>query len=85
MSTTSELKARLERLGPGRDVTRPPLTPKESTVVVPRRTGPLDKPMIIAQTLFAVGLTLKQSHIAIQLASHAGTDRAVALTEPVVA
>ena len=85
MSTTSELKARPERLGPGRDVTRPPSTPRESTVVVPRRTGPLDKATTVAQTLFAVGLTQKQSHIAIHLASHAGTDRAVALTEPVVA
>jgi DNA-binding transcriptional regulator YiaG len=81
MSTTSELKARLERLGPLRDVTRPPLTPEESTVVVLRRTGALDKPVTVAKTLFAAGLTLKQSHVAINhLASHSRTVCAVALT-----
>ena len=81
MSTTSELKARLERLGPLRDVTRPPLTPEESIVVVLRRTGTLDKPVTVAQKLFAAGLTLKQSHVAVnQLAAHCRTVCAVALT-----
>jgi DNA-binding transcriptional regulator YiaG len=65
MSTTSELKARLARLGPVRDVSRPELTPDESVVVVLRRTGALDKPVTVAKTLFAEGLTLPQSHTAI--------------------
>lgn len=82
MSTNSELKARLERLGPVRDVSRPPLSSEESTVVVLHRIGKLDKPISVARRLFAAGLTLKEAHNAInRLAEFGWTVCAVALTE----
>jgi DNA-binding XRE family transcriptional regulator len=65
MSTSSELKARLERLGPVRDVSRPPLSSDTSAVVVLHRVGALDKGILVARRLFAAGLTLKQAHDAI--------------------
>ena len=78
MSTTSASKALRERLGPGRDVSRPELTPEESILVVLRRTGALDKGITVARTLFAEGLTLKQSHVAInELAADSRTVCAV--------
>jgi len=82
MSANSELKARLERLGPVRDVSRPSLSSEQSVVVLLRRTGPLDKPISVARRLFAAGLTLKESHTAInQLAALGWTECAVAKTE----
>jgi DNA-binding transcriptional regulator YiaG len=75
MSTNSELKARLARLGRVRDVSRAPLTSEASAVVVLRRVGPLDKGVAVARRLFDAGLTLKQAHTVIdQLAA---TGRAV--------
>jgi DNA-binding transcriptional regulator YiaG len=82
MSTNSELKARLERLGPVRDVSRPSLSSDESVVVVLRRTGALDKPTTVARRLFAAGLALKEAHNAInKLAEFGWAVCAVALTE----
>ena len=82
MSTNSELKARLERLGPVRDVSRPPLSSDESVVVVLRRTGALDRGVTVARRLFAAGLTLKQAHDAInKLAALSWAVCAVAKTE----
>lgn len=82
MSTNSELKARLEHLGPVRDVSRPSLSSEESVVVLLRRTGPLDKPITVARRLFAAGLTLKEAHNAInKLAACGWAVCAVALTE----
>lgn len=72
MSTNSELKARLERLGPVRDVSRAPLSSEESIVVVLRRTGPLDKGISVARRLITAGLTLKQAHTAINQLAAAG-------------
>jgi DNA-binding transcriptional regulator YiaG len=72
MSNTSELKARLERLGPVRDVSRPSLTPEESVIVLLRRTGALDQPITVARRLFAAGLTLKEAHGAINKLAESG-------------
>lgn len=82
MSTNSELRARLERLGPVRDVSRPRLSSDQSIVVVLHRTGALDKGVAVARRLFAAGLTLKQSHDAInRLAELGWAICAVATTE----
>jgi DNA-binding transcriptional regulator YiaG len=82
MSTSSVLKARLARLGPVRDVSRPPLSSKASVVVVLRRIGALDKGVSVARRLFASGLTLKQAHDAInRLAALGWVVCAVAKTE----
>src|ERR1017187_1431418 len=72
MSNNSELKARLERLGPVRDVSRPSLTSEESIIVLLRRTGALDKSITVARRLFAAGLTLKESHVAINKLAELG-------------
>ena len=58
MSSNSELKARLARLGPVRDVSRPSLSSDDSVVVVLHRTGELDKGILVARRLVASGLTL---------------------------
>lgn len=65
MSTNSELKARLARLGPVRDADPPPKSSAGTVVVVLRRTGALDKPISVAQRLRRVGLTLRAAHVAI--------------------
>jgi DNA-binding transcriptional regulator YiaG len=72
MSTNSELKARLAGLGPVRDVSRPPLSPRESVLVVLRRIGALEEPVTVARRLFAAGLTLKQAHNAINKLAEVG-------------
>lgn len=82
MSTNSGLRARLERLGPVRDVSRPPLSSDQSVVVVLRRIGALDQGISVARRLFAAGLTLKQSHDAINRLARLGwTTCAVAKAE----
>jgi DNA-binding transcriptional regulator YiaG len=82
MSTNSELKARLARLGPVRDVSRPPLSSEDSIVVVLHRTGALDRGVSVARRLLAAGLTLKQAHDAInRLAELSWSICAVAKTE----
>src|SRR5579871_1136706 len=82
MSTSPQLKARLERLGPVRDVSRPSLSSDESVVVILRRTDKLDQLITVARRLFAAGLTLKEAHNAInRLAEFGWTVCAVALTE----
>jgi DNA-binding transcriptional regulator YiaG len=82
MSTNSELKARLERLGLVRDVSRPALSSDASVVVVVHRVGALDKGILVARRLFDAGLTLKQAHDVInRLASLGWSACAVAKTE----
>jgi DNA-binding transcriptional regulator YiaG len=82
MSISSELKARLERLGPVRDVSRPLLSSDASVVVVLHRVGTLDNGILVARRLFASGMTLKQAHDAInKLAALGWSVCAVAKTE----
>ena len=82
MSTSSELKARLARLGQVRDVSRPPFSSDASIVVVLHRVGALDKGISVARRLLASGLTLKQAHDAInRLAALGWSVCAVAKTE----
>jgi DNA-binding transcriptional regulator YiaG len=65
MSTNSELKARLARLGPVRDADPPPSFSGELVTLVLRLIGPLDKPISVAQRLRAAGLTLRAAHAVI--------------------
>jgi DNA-binding transcriptional regulator YiaG len=65
MSTNSELKARLARLGPVRDADPPPSFSGELATLVLRLVGPLDKPISVAQRLRAAGLTLRAAHAVI--------------------
>lgn len=62
MSTNSELKARLARLGPVRDADPPPLFSGEAVPLVLRLEGALDRPIHVVQRLRAAGLTLRTSH-----------------------
>ncbi len=82
MSSNSELKARLARLGRVRDVSRPLLSADESVVVVLHRNGRLDNGVSVARRLYAAGLTLKQAHDAInRLVDMSWSICAVAKTE----
>jgi DNA-binding XRE family transcriptional regulator len=65
ISTFSELKARLERLGPVQVVGPPPLFSGALIPLVLRLDGPLDKPVAVAKRLYAAGLTLKSGHMVI--------------------
>ena len=65
MSTNSELKARLARLGPVRDADPPPSFSGELVPLVLRLEGPLDKPISVAKRLRAAGLTLRTAHAVI--------------------
>lgn len=62
MSTFSELKARLERLGPVQAVGPPPSFSGELVPLVLRSDGPLNEPVWVAKRLYAAGLTLKAGH-----------------------
>jgi DNA-binding transcriptional regulator YiaG len=62
MSTNSELRARLARLGPVRDADPPPVFTGELVVLALRLVGPLDKPISVAKRLRAAGLTLRAAH-----------------------
>jgi DNA-binding transcriptional regulator YiaG len=62
MSTNSELKARLARLGPVRDADPPPSFSGELITLVLRLVGPLDKPISVVKRLRAAGLTLRAGH-----------------------
>jgi DNA-binding transcriptional regulator YiaG len=62
MSTNSELRARLARLGPVRDADPPPAFSGESVGLVLRLVGPLDEPISVVQRLRAAGLTLRVAH-----------------------
>jgi len=59
MSTNSELRARLARLGPLRDADPPPSFSGELVTLVLRLVGPLDKPITVAKRLRSAGLTLR--------------------------
>lgn len=65
MSTNSELKARLARLGPVRDADPPRLFSGEVVTLVMRLVGPLDKPITVAKRLRAAGLSLREAHTVI--------------------
>ena len=62
MSTNSELRARLARLGPVRDADPPPSFSGEVVTLVLRLVGALDKPISVAKRLRAAGLTLRSAH-----------------------
>ena len=65
MSMNSELRALLERLGPVRDAV-PGLSPSDpATVLVLRRTGPLDRPIDVMKRLREVRVSLRHAHGAI--------------------
>jgi DNA-binding transcriptional regulator YiaG len=65
MSTNSELRARLERLGPVRVVNRPRLSSEDAEPVLLVRHGPLDKPVTVAVRLADSGAGLKGGHGAV--------------------
>src|SRR5579863_6276415 len=65
MSTNSELKARLARLGPVRDADPPPSFSGDLVSLVLRLVGPLDKPISVAKRLRAAGLSLREAHMVI--------------------
>ena len=82
MSNNSELKARLARLGPVRDVSRAPLSSEESVTILLRRTGKIAEPITLTRRLFAAGMTLKGAHMVVnRLAEHSWASCAVARTE----
>ena len=62
MSTNSQLKARLARLGPVRDADAPPLFSGEAIPLVLGLEGALDRPIHVVQRLRAAGLTLRAAH-----------------------
>jgi DNA-binding transcriptional regulator YiaG len=62
MLTFSELKARLERLGPVQVVGPPTSFSGEVVALVLRLDGPLDQPISIVKRLYAAGLSLKSGH-----------------------
>jgi DNA-binding transcriptional regulator YiaG len=63
MSTLSELKARLERLGPVQVVGPPRSISGDVVPLVLRLDGPLDKPISVVRRLYSAGLTLKSGHM----------------------
>ena len=62
MSTNSELKARLARLGPVRDADPPPSFSGDAVPLLLRLVGPLDKPVTVVRRLYAAGMTLHAAH-----------------------
>jgi len=72
MSTFSELKAQLERLGPVQVVGPPPSFSGELVPLVLRLDGPLDQPISIVKRLYTAGLTLKSGHTIINRLAEAG-------------
>jgi DNA-binding transcriptional regulator YiaG len=65
MSMNSELRARLERLGPVRDADPPPSFSGDLVTLVLRLVGPLDKPISVVKRMRAAGLTLRAGHAVI--------------------
>jgi DNA-binding transcriptional regulator YiaG len=72
MSTNSELKARLARLGPVRDADPPPSFSGELVTLVFRREGALNAPISVALRLREAGLTLRSAHAAINRLADTG-------------
>ena len=68
----SELKARLERLGPVRVVNRPRLSSEDAETVLLIRHGPLDKGVSVAVRLADAGAGLKGGHDAINALASTG-------------
>lgn len=62
MSTNSELKARLARLGPIRDAAPPPSFSGEAVTLILRRDGDFDKRISVARRLRAAGLSMQAAH-----------------------
>src|SRR5665213_3353511 len=65
MSTNSELRARLERLGPVRDADPPLSFSGEPVTLILRRDGKYEKRISVAKRLRAAGLTLQAAHAVI--------------------
>jgi DNA-binding transcriptional regulator YiaG len=72
MSTFSELKARLERLGPVQVVGPPPSFSGELVTLVLRLDPALDKPVSVARRLYDAGLSLKSAHSIVNRLAEAG-------------
>jgi DNA-binding transcriptional regulator YiaG len=72
MSTNSELRARLERLGPVRDADPPPSFSGELVTLVLRLNGRFDKRLSVVRRLRAAGLTLQVAHAAITRLAETG-------------
>lgn len=72
MPTNSELKARLEHLGPTRVVARVPLSSEESLTLLLRRIGKLDKPVSVARRLVDAGASMRASHATISHLAETG-------------
>ena len=62
MSTNSELKARLARLGPTRDADPPPLFSGEPVTLILRRDGKYEQRISVLERLRIAGLTLQAAH-----------------------
>ncbi len=66
MSTNSELKARLERLGPFRVMSHDRSFSDElMTRVLRRETGPFTSAIAVARRLFASGMSMRAAHAAV--------------------
>jgi DNA-binding transcriptional regulator YiaG len=82
MSDNSELKVRLARLAPVRDVSRAPLSSDQAVIVVLRRAGVLEQSIPLIRRLFAAGMTLRGAHAAVnRLAEFGWTVCAISRTE----
>jgi DNA-binding transcriptional regulator YiaG len=82
MSDNSELKVRLARLAPVRDVSRAPLSSDQAVTVVLRRAGVLEQSIPLIRRLFAAGMTLRGAHTAVnRLAEFGWTVCAISRTE----
>ena len=62
MSNASDLRERLARLAPVRDVSRAPLSSEDSVSVVLHRGGELDQSIPLIRRLFDGGMTLRGAH-----------------------
>lgn len=79
MSTGSSFRARLEQQAPA-PVTGQPLSGSPAHAML-MRTGPLDKPVTLAQRLAELGLGLRQAH---SLLNRLAADEVVPITFPAV-
>lgn len=82
VSDDSELKARLARLAPVRDVSRVPLSSDEEVTVVLHRTDRLEKSIDLIRRLYVAGMTMRGAHAAVnRLAEFGWTVCGVARSE----
>jgi hypothetical protein len=72
MSTNSESKARLGRLGPVRDADPPPSFSGERVTLILRQAGAFDRRVSVVRRLRAAGLTLQAAHAVVTRLAEAG-------------